>query len=91
MKNFILKLGRFLIDFFMIIQFLAIVVFSIGVGIGCIENVDDVFLGIISGVATFLILSAFFAVLYYFLYLLINMHDQLESIAKNTENLSRKY
>ncbi len=91
MKGFILKVGRFFIDFGTFIQLLLILVLSIIAGAGISGISDSAEIGFWSGIVIFILLFVMFILGNYLFYLFIGMHDSQESIAKSLKIIANSY
>ncbi len=82
MKNFILGVGRFFINFSVIILIIATVIISFAVG-GAVATFDNSGIGFIAGLGTFIVLFIIVVMSNFILYLLLGMHDSFVSMSKS--------
>lgn len=83
MKNLILNLGRFFIDFGSSIQLLLVLILAIVAGVAIGEVSDGVAAGFLAGILTFFVLFTIFVLSNYILYSFIGMCDSLKSISES--------
>ncbi len=90
MKNFILGLGRFFINFGVIVQLIAIVAASIAVGNAVYSlNYNNSDLAILSGIGTFIILFIIIVMSNFMLYLILGMHDSFVSMSESLSLIAK--